>query len=113
MDGNADAKGGKHGVNHLHEVNFAQQRVCTDNIGIALVEFAVAPALGTVGTPDGLHLEASEGQGDFFAMHDNVARKGHGEVVAQPLFAKLCGKTIEVRGLGRGSGVVCPTIPHA
>ena len=94
MDGHADAQGAEDGVNHLHEVNLTKQGVGTDDVGIALVELAIASALGTVGAPDGLHLETLEGESYLVAVHDDIAGKGHGEVIAKPLLAELRGKMI-------------------
>ena len=79
--GDAYAEIGKDTTGHLHEVNLAEQRVGAYDVGIALVELAVASPLRTVGTPYGLHLIATEGQGELVAVHNDIAGEGDGEVV--------------------------------
>ena len=56
------AEVGKHSVDDLHEFHLIEQRVAPHDVGIALVEFAVASLLRTVGPPHGLYLVAFEGK---------------------------------------------------
>src|SRR5690606_9720201 len=52
----------------------------TDNVDVALVEFAVAAALRAVSTPDRLNLKALKRQHDLVLVHDNVAGERHGKI---------------------------------
>src|SRR5690606_235717 len=53
----------------------------TDNVDVALVEFAVTTALWPVGTPDRLNLKALKRQRDLMLVHDNVAGERHGKII--------------------------------
>ena len=83
LDLHIDTQAGEHGVDNLHQFNLVEQGVAANNIGITLIELAIATTLRTVGTPYGLNLIAFERQLEFVAVHDNIACEGHGEVVAQ------------------------------
>lgn len=53
------------------------------DVGVALVEFAVAASGGTVGAPDGLHLVAFERKGQLSMVHGDKASERNGEVIAK------------------------------
>ncbi len=72
------------------------QRVATHHIGVALIEFAVASFLRTVGTPYGLYLEALEGHLQVGTVLHHEAGEGYSQVVAQTLFTQLRGEAREV-----------------
>ena len=78
----------KHVVDNLQQVNFVEQRVGADNVGVTLVEFAIASFLRAVGAPYWLNLESLEWELQFAAVLNHEAGKWHRKVVAQPLFAE-------------------------
>ena len=89
LDGDANAEAREHLVDDLHQLHLIEQRVGADHVGIALIKLAVAAFLWAVGAPHGLDLVAFERHLQFVAVLHDVAREGHGEVVAQTFFAKL------------------------
>ena len=89
---NADAKAREHFVNDLHQFDLVEKRIATHHVSIALIEFAIASFLRTVGAPNGLDLETLEGKLEFFAVLHYIACKRHSEVIAQSFLAKLSGK---------------------
>ena len=93
FDGNTDAKAREHFVNDLHQLHLVEERVATHHVSIALIEFAIASFLRTVGAPNGLNLETLEGKLEFFAVLHHIACKGHSEVIAQAFLTKLSSKS--------------------
>ena len=61
FDADADAEAGEHFIHDLHQFHFVEERVGAYDIGVALVELAVASLLRAVGAPNGLYLKAFEG----------------------------------------------------
>ena len=92
FDSNADAKACEHFVNDLHQFHLVEERIATHYVRIALIEFAIASFLRTVGAPNRLNLETFEGKLEFFAVLHHIACKRHSEVIAQSFLAKLSGK---------------------
>ena len=75
LDGDANAEAGEDFVDNLHEFDLIEERIGTNDVGIALVELAITAFLRTVGAPNGLDLVALEGKGEFFAvLHDERAK---------------------------------------
>ena len=62
-----------------------RQRVATDDVDVALIELAEAPALhlGVLAAPHALDLVAAEGKGELALAHRDVAGERHREVEAQ------------------------------
>ena len=75
-------------VDNLQQVNFVEQRVGADNVGVTLIEFAIASFLRAVGAPYWLNLESLERELQFAAVLDHETGKRHSEVVAQAFFAE-------------------------
>ena len=92
LDADAHAEARENGVYDLHQFHFIHQRVAAHYVGVALVEFAIAPLLRAVGAPYGLDLVALEGENQLLAVHDHVAREGNGQVVAQAFLAEFGGQ---------------------
>ena len=92
FDADANAETSEHLIDNLHQFNFIQERVGADDIGVTLIELAVASLLRTVGTPNRLNLETLERHLEFIAVLHHIACERHGEVVAQALFAEACGE---------------------
>ena len=86
--GDVYAEALKHVVDNLQQVNFVEQRVGAYNVGVTLIEFAIASFLRAVGAPYWLNLESLERELQFAAVLNHEAGKWHSEVVAQPLFAE-------------------------
>ena len=61
----------------LHQFGLVEQGVGADDVGVALVELAVAAFLGTVGAPHGLHLVPLEREGDLALVLDHIAGEWH------------------------------------
>ena len=93
LDLHINTKTCEYGIDNLHEFNLIEQGVATDNIGITLIELAVATTLWTVGTPYGLYLIALERQLEFVAVHHYIACKRDGKVIAKTLLADTGSKT--------------------
>ena len=92
LDGDANTEAGEDFVDNLHEFDLIEERIGADNVGIALVELAIAAFLRTIGAPNGLDLVALEGKGEFFAVLHNETGEGDGEVVTQSFLAELGGE---------------------
>ena len=92
LDGDANTEAGEDFVDNLHEFDLIEERIGADNVGIALVELAIAAFLRAIGAPNGLDLVALEGKGEFFAVLHDKTGEGHGEVVAKSLLAELGGE---------------------
>ena len=110
LDGDTNAEAGEDFVDNLHEFDLIEERIGTDDVGIALVELAIAAFLRTIGAPNGLDLVALEGEGEFFAVLHDKTGEGHGEIVAKSLLAELGGeggcRGGFVVGGGNGAGEV-------
>ena len=78
-----------HLMHHQHNFGFAQQRIRSHNVGIALVKLPVATFLGSVGPPNGLHLIAFEREGKRVPVHNHIAGKRHRKVITKPLFSNF------------------------
>ena len=102
VDAHAHAQFGKDGVHHLHQLQFVHLASAADNVHVALVEFTVAAFLGTVGPPDGLDLEALEGEGNVALMLHHVPGEGDREVIAEAFFAHLGGEGLGEVHVGKG-----------
>src|SRR5690606_38757123 len=76
----------EHSFDHHDDFHFAYQRVGTHDVGVALIELAVSSLLRTVGAPARMHLVPPERKGYLVPVHNHVAGKWHGEVVAKALF---------------------------
>ena len=100
----ADIQRLEHPLDDLHQLHLAQQRPGADHIDIALVEFAIASLLRTVGPPYGLNLVTLERESDLVLVLHDVAGERDGQVVAQPLLAHLRGVTHLF--VGQSGGVV-------
>ena len=87
------AQPAEHLLYNLYEFDLAQQRTAADDIHVALVKLPVTSFLRSVGTPYGLHLIAFERKHYFALMLNHVTGERHRKVVAQSLFAYLCGKS--------------------
>ncbi len=62
-----------------------RHRPAADAVHVALVKLAVAPALGSIRTPDGLHLIATKGKDDLVLVRGDHTGEWHCQVVAQRL----------------------------
>ena len=83
-----DAETGENSVDNLHQLHFVEQRIRAYDIGVTLIELAITAFLRTVCTPDRLYLIPLERQLKLLPVHDDIACKGNGEVVAQSLFTQ-------------------------
>ena len=92
LDGDANTEAGEDFVDNLHEFDLIEERIGADNVGIALVELAIAAFLRAIGTPNRLDLVALEGEGELFAVLHDETGEGHGEIVAKSLLAELGGE---------------------
>ena len=72
----------------FNQFDFVEGRLTTNNIGIALIEFAVTASLWTVGTPHGLYLVAFERKGELTVIHGHIAGEWDGEVVFKGAFGE-------------------------
>ena len=110
LDGDTDAEAGEDLVDNLHEFDLIEERIGTNDVGIALVELAITAFLRAVGAPNGLDLVALEGEGEFLAVLHHETGEGDGEVVTQSFLTELggesgCGGGFVVGG-GDGAGEV-------
>ena len=85
-----DAQTAVHLFDDLHQFQFAEQAVRTDDIYVALVELAVTSFLRTVRTPYRLYLETLEGKTDLLAVLHHVTCKRNGQVVTQTFLRRQC-----------------------
>src|SRR4029077_14506095 len=83
----ADRHFAEYAVDHAGDLGLekVRERVATDDVDVALIELAEAPALHlrVLAAPHALDLVAAEGEGELALAHRDVAREGHGEVEAQ------------------------------
>ena len=82
----------EYSVNNLHQLHFVEQRIRAYDIGIALIEFAIATLLRAVSTPYWLYLITLERQLNLITMLNNVACKRNCQIIAQTFLAKFCCK---------------------
>ena len=75
----------------LDELQLTNETVRTNDIHIALIELAVTSFLRTVGTPNGLNLEAFEGKRELFAVLYHVTRKRNGQVITKTFLRRKRG----------------------
>ena len=72
---------------NLNEFQLAQGALRSDDVTVALGELLVASLAGTVAAPHVLDLVTLEREGQFVAVHDHKAGKGHRQIIAQRLLA--------------------------
>ena len=83
----------KNRIDHLDILQFEQQAIRANGVGIALGEFLKTTVLRTIGTPNGLHLIAFEWKAQFVLMLHHKAGKRHGEVIAHGFVGQGISKT--------------------
>ncbi len=101
MDGEgADVEFGEHGVDHGGQLRIEThaQAVLADDVDVALVELAEAPALLALAPVDALHLVAAEREREAMLVLGDVARERHGQVEAQRHLGQAIARLLERAG---------------
>ena len=88
FDSYANVEAAEYIVDDVQQLHLVEQRVGADDVAVALIELTVATLLRAVGAPHGLYLVTLEGECEFVAVHNNIASKGHSEVISQSLLAQ-------------------------
>ena len=117
----------KSGVGNGDDLGIRQGGAGADDIGVALVELAVAAPLGTLGAPDFVYLVALERPAEILVHREHPGQR-HGQVVAQSdlalaaikesieegigLFAGLAGEGLGVLEGRRGEGLEAEPLEH-
>ena len=87
----------KSGVGNGDDLGIRQGGAGADDIGVALVELAVAAPLGTLGAPDFVYLVALERPAEILVHREHPGQR-HGQVVAQVLSRAGRDQGIDRRG---------------
>ena len=91
MNAYADAEAAEDVVDDLDKLQFVQHRGGTDDIDVALIEFAITAFLRTVCAPDRLNLVALEWKYYVVLVLYHIAGKRYREVIAKSFLADLHG----------------------